>query len=351
MSAELARIVHPLSVIKSNPLRPGVRQPALSVVIVNYNCKTFTIDCLRSVFAQSYDFALEVIVVDNASHDGSVEDIPTAFPQVRFVSLAENVGFGRGCNCGATLATAPYILLLNPDSVVRPDTIRNLMRFAKDHPDAGIWGGRTYNGKGVLDPSSCWRFPTPWSTFCIVAGLARAFPKSPRFNAEGYGGWQRDSVREVDVVTGCLLLVERSLWDKLGGFDPVYFMYSEEVDLCRRARDLGARPLISPDVEVVHYSGVTEKVRADRLIKQFKGKRTYMLRHWPWLHERAGAFLLLTWSFGRFAFLSTAGALLKRPAIHEGAHTWGNVWRRRHEWLPGYRTQRTAPEPNAVTQQ
>lgn len=315
-------------------IHPKVATVRVSVIIVSYHCRQLVLDSLASLFATAPRSSFEVIVVDNASTDGTVDAVRAAFPAVQVIGLDTNIGFGRGCNVGAAVANGEFILLLNPDTLVRPDAIDKLVELADARPTAGIWGGRTVTMEGEVIPGSCWRFPTLWSTFCFVSGLSRVFVNSRVFNREIYGGEPLDGVRDVEVVSGCLLMIRKQLWDTLGGFDPVYFMYSEEVDLCLRAYRLGARPVVSADVQIVHFVGATQPIRADRLVRLLKGRRTYMQRHWSRLRSAAGAALLLGWPLSRYAGLRLA------QAMHRGSggesHTWREVWRRRNEWLPGY---------------
>jgi GT2 family glycosyltransferase len=317
-----------------------VENPTLSIVMIGYHCKDLILDCLASLDATAPRTPLEVIVVDNASTDGTVAALNAAHPTVRTVELEQNVGFGPGCNIGVAAARGRYVLLLNPDTIVRPGAIDKLVALAEQYPNAGIWGGKTVTVDGEPVPGSCWRFPTLWSTFCVSVGLSRLFEHSPIFNPEPYGGEPLQGVRSVDVVSGCLLMIRKDLWDKLGGFDPIYFMYSEEVDLCLRARAYGARPVVSSDVEIVHLVGKTQPVRADRMVRLLKGKRTFMLRHWSGLRERLGAALLLGWPLTRYAGLSLVRRLAPRERVVEAAQTWGEVWHRRREWLPGWTTPR-----------
>lgn len=313
-------------------------EPVVSIVLIGYHCRELILDCLRSLEATSPRTPLEVIVVDNASTDGTVAALNAAWPAVHTIALEKNVGFGPGCNIGAAAARGRFVLFLNPDTVVRPGSIDRLVDLAAQFPDAGIYGGKTVTPAGEAVAGSCWRFPTLWSTFCVSVGLSRLFDNSRLFNPEPYGGQPLHGVRAVDVVSGCLLMIRKDLWDRLAGFDPAYFMYSEEVDLCLRARRIGAQPVVSADVEIVHLVGKTQPVRADRLIRLLKGKRTFMLRHWGGLKERAGAALLLCWPLSRYAGLSVAQRFIRRPRVMEAARTWGEVWRRRSEWLPGWTT-------------
>ena len=317
-------------------IQPIVTTVSVSVVIVSYNCRQLVLDSLASLFATAPRASYEVIVVDNASADGTVEAVRATYPAVHVIGLENNIGFGRGCNVGAADAQGDFILLLNPDTLVRPHAIDKLVELANARPDAGIWGGRTVTMEGAVIPGSCWRFPTVWSTFCIVTGLSLVFSGSRLFNREIYGGETMVGVREVEVVSGCLLMIGKPLWDKLGGFDPAYFMYSEETDLCLRAYRMGVRPVVSADVQIVHLVGATQPVRADRLVRLLKGRRTYMRRHWSLLGSGVGAALLLGWPLSRFWALSVAALLSRRARWREAAHTWGNVWRRRAEWLPGW---------------
>lgn len=318
------------------PRPPATAQTALSIIIVSYNCRGLTIDCLKSVYETTRGLDHEVVVVDNASADGTIEAIGRLFPGVKAIELRENVGFGRGCNVGARHAKGRYLLFLNPDTLVRPGAIEKLVRLAEKCPDAGIWGGQTLSVGGEAVPGAYWRFPTLWSTFCIVTGLSRAFPRSDIFNREAYGRPRWESVREVEVVSGCLLMISREMWDALDGFDPVYFLYSEEVDLCLRARRLGARPLVSPDIRIVHYGGRTQDVRSDRLVRLLKGKRTFMLRHWSRARQWVGGVILLCWPWSRYWVFRLSGFLLYRPGAAKQAAVWGHVWRRRREWMAGY---------------
>jgi hypothetical protein len=141
---------------------------------------------------------------------------------------------------------AKRLLLLNPDTLILDDAIDRLFAFAENTPILGIWRGRTVFADGSLNPKSCWRQMTIWSVFCTLVGLS-FFRSSPVFYSEGYGGWPRNTVRRVDLVTGCFFLIDRDLWERLCGFDPTFFMYGEEADLCLRAATLGAKPTVTPD--------------------------------------------------------------------------------------------------------
>ncbi len=215
---------------------------------MSYNTRELTLDCLRSVYAQTHDVSFEVLVVDNASADGSAQAIAAEFPCIRLFLLHDNRGFAAANNLAGQHATGEWLLLLNPDTVILDRAIDKLLASAKEHsairPQYGIFGGRTLFPDGRLNPTSAWRRPTVWSLLSTASGLSASFRRTAFFNGEAMGGWPCDCVRAVDIVTGCFLLLRRALWERLGGFDLAFFMYGEDADLCLRARRLGVGCLI-----------------------------------------------------------------------------------------------------------
>jgi GT2 family glycosyltransferase len=304
----------------------------VSILIVSYNTRDFTLPCLKSVYQQTRGITFEVIVVDNNSDDGSADAIERQFPQVKLIRSEKNLGFAAANNLAAKRAVGEFVLLLNPDTIVLDGAICKLLDFAVRHPQAGIWGGRTVFGDGTLNPNSCWRRPTLWSTFCRGVGLSAIFRRNAIFNAEAYGGWQRNSVRQVDIVTGCFFLIQHDLWRQLGGFDSAFFMYAEEVDLCLRARKAGYRPLLTPHATIIHYGGKSEQVRGDRLVKQWRAKVQLFDKHWSPGAVRFAVTMLLLWVGTR----ALGWKLLGRrgnPSHENSRAAWAEAWRRRDEWL------------------
>lgn len=302
--------------------------PAISVIVVSYNTRDMTLDCLRSVQAQTRrDF--ELIVLDNASSDGSVAAIRAEFPNIRLLAETENHGFAKGNNIAASHARGDYLLLLNPDTVVLNGAIDRLLDFAESTPEAGIWGGRTLFGDRSLNPASCWRRMTLWSLTSQVLGLSSLFRGSAIFNPEGYGGWERDTEREVDIVSGCFLLIPRRFWEELGGFDLSFVMYGEEADLCLRAREKGARPRVTPEAQIIHYAGASETVRTDKMIRLLRAKILLIRRHFPPWQRQIGLTMFRLWPFGRYWGTRAFGR-------RENSKTWGAIWSRRSEWWHGW---------------
>ena len=311
--------------------------PRVSILVVSYNTRQMTVDCLRSVIAETTATSYELIVVDNASSDGSAEAIAALGGGITFIPLTENIGFARANNLAARQARGDLLLLLNPDTLILDRAIDRLTAFADETPSAGIWGGRTLFGDRRLDPTSVWARMSPWSMLCRSLGLDMAWKDSPVFNPEAYGGWERDTVRPVDIVCGCFLLIRRSLWDRLGGFDRAFFMYGEEADLCLRAAALGARPMFTPTATIVHYGGASERTQAGKVEKLFRAKITLMRRHWSVPAQMFGGLTLRLWPLTRLA----AARALGRSAQ---AAMWAEVWRNRPAWLAGY----DGPSPSTI---
>jgi N-acetylglucosaminyl-diphospho-decaprenol L-rhamnosyltransferase len=324
----------------------------VSILIVSYNTREMTLATIASVFEQARTANFEVIVVDNASSDGSAEAIGERFPEVKLVASAENLGFGGGNNLAGESARGRRILLLNPDTVVLNHAIDRICDFADGHPDLGVWGGRTVFADGSLNPASCWGKPTLWSLFCMASGL-RSLEDSPVFNPEGYGGWRRDSTREVDIVAGCFLLIDADLWRRLGGFDRAFFMYAEEADLCLRARRLGARPTITPEATIIHHGHASEPRQTDQRVKLFAGRITLTKRHdglvGGWLGTRLYIAAVMIRVFG----LGLLGRLTGAKRMRDSAAAWKDVWERRALWIDGWNEEgiawaRTASRPGAA---
>ncbi len=306
--------------------------PQLSIIIVSYNTRDITLACLESVYAQTRETSFEVIVLDNASSDGSADAIAGRFPQVRLIRHPINLGFAGGNNLAAKDAAGEFLLLLNPDTVVLNGAIDTLMAFARANPGAGIWGGRTVFADGTLNPTYCWKRQTAWSAFCCGTGLSSLFRGSRVLDPEAMGAWNRDQAPEVDIVSGCFLLITRALWDTLGGFDTAFFMYGEEADMCLRAREHGARPRITTAATIVHLGGASEKVRSDKLVRLLKAKTLLIRRHWSAPAAMFGVAMLTFWPLSRVLAWSLL-APLKGEAGRESAQVWSGVWRRRREWL------------------
>jgi GT2 family glycosyltransferase len=304
----------------------------VSVIIVNWNTREMTLDCLRTLYAQTRTTDFEVLLVDNGSHDGSAAAIAEEFPQVRLIAETTNHGFAVANNMAVHHARGRRLLLLNSDTVVLDGAVDRLVEFADSRPAAGIWGGRTLFGDLSLNFTSCWQRLTLWSVVCFAFGLTKLFPKSNFFNPEGLTGWKRDTIREVDIVTGCFLLIDTEMWRRLDGFDPVFFMYGEEADLCARARALGARPVITPAATIIHYGGGSAATRSDPMVRMLRAKIALARRGLGRISAEA-----VRWLYLLAVALRAAGY---RLAVRLGqvrcagkAGMWGETLARRGEWF------------------
>ncbi len=308
--------------------------PDLSILMVNWNTRDMTLACLRSVYAETRETSFELVLVDNGSADGSADAIAAEFPQVKLLRENENHGFAKANNIAAQVARGRYLLLLNTDTVVLNGAIDRVVAFARAHPAAKLWGGRTLWEDGTLNPTSVWQRITPWSALSFAVGLRGALSRFELFNPEGMGHWPRDTVREVDIVAGCFLLMERSFWNALGGFDARFFMYGEEADLCARARAAGARPLMTPDATIIHYGGKSAASHSSKIV-YVMGARIGLVQ------SQSGP---MGGAFGRLACIAHVGirafaygllGRMKPSRFGANAREWGQAWARRAEWRNG----------------
>lgn len=297
----------------------------LGIVIVTYNCIDWVDRCLDGLPAALDGLKAEVVVVDNASVDGSADQV-ARHAEVTLIRNAVNVGFARAVNQGAAQSSSAWILLLNPDMELRPGALRRLFDFAQSRPGHGIYGGRTLRPDGQVEPSSCWNLASVWSTFCFASGLSTAFARNRFFDPESIGHWPRDSVREVGMVTGCLLLTPRPVWDELGGLDEHYFVYGEDADFSARARKAGYRPIITPAAEVVHAIGVSSGDGGAKMPLLLAGKVSYLNRQFTGPTRTIAIWLLRLGVLVRAVGAKATGRGRK----------WGTAWSRRSEWWNGF---------------
>jgi GT2 family glycosyltransferase len=301
--------------------------PVLAIVVVSFNTRERTLACLLSALAEPAGVPTELILVDNDSADGTAEAVEAEIAAVRVVRSGSNLGFARAVNLGVSRTAADYVLLLNPDTVVLPGSLDALVGFAIAHPEYGVYGGRTLREDGTVDPSSCWGAPSLWSLTSFAVGLSTAFPHSAVFDPESLGHWPRDTVREVPIVTGCLLLVPRASFERLGGMDSRFFLYGEDAEFSIRAARGGLRPVIVPDATIVHAVGASTGSRGPKMNMVMAGKVTLLRTSWSPFRATLGVGLLLAGTFLR--------SRLEKVANRDD-RMWTHVWESRDRWLPGY---------------
>ncbi|MBN9669867.1 glycosyltransferase family 2 protein [Roseibium aggregatum] len=305
----------------------------LSVIIISYNTADLTLQALKTLYDTTLNTEFSVIVFDNNSNDGSADRIEAEFPQATLIRNSENIGFAAGNNEAIKHSNSEWLLLLNPDTECKEGAVDNLMAFASANPGAGIYGGRTVFADGSLNPTSCWRFMSLWSLFTQAIGLSRIFKNSDKINWEAYGGWKRDSVREIEIVTGCFFLTRRDLWESLQGFDTDFFMYAEEADYCYRAREQGLKGLFTPEATILHYGGASEPVRSDKMVRLLKAKVHFLRKHWPRHQAGAGEWLFRLHVLVRFFCFSVLSLFKRSPSTQASRKVWSDIWTRRREWL------------------
>lgn len=227
----------------------------VSTIIVSYNTQNLLRECVAELRSSSAGVTGEVIFVDNASVDNSVDLIRREFSDCRLIENALNVGFGRANNQALAFARGRYVLLLNTDAFVAPNTLSETLRFMDSNPSCGILGVRLEGRDGVLQPC-CRYFPTPWGTFLQRIGLSHFFNSVQMVDDMA---WAHDTVRSCDWVVGCYYLVRREVIEQIGLFDPRYFLYFEEVDHCFAAKKAGWDVVFYPHTTVVHLGGESAK--------------------------------------------------------------------------------------------
>jgi N-acetylglucosaminyl-diphospho-decaprenol L-rhamnosyltransferase len=299
----------------------------LGIVIVNYNVRDLLQDCLESVFDSRGDFTFEVCVVDNGSKDGSAHMVEEEFPQVQVIR-ANNEGYATGNNLGlrhfgfgrggqVEPSRPRHALLLNPDTVLPPLALADMLAFVEARPEAGIAGPRLVRQDGSLDRACRRSFPTPEVAFYRLSGLSRLFPGSPRFGRYNLTYLPPDMTAEVDAVVGAFMLIRGEVLAQIGLLDEQYFMYAEDLDLCYRAKQQGWQVWYNADVIVLHYKGQSSRQRSSFANLQFY--QTMRLFHDK--HFRDQTFFLVNWFIYAAIGLLGAWALLRdrlRPAGQRG---------------------------------
>lgn len=248
----------------------------VSVIVVGYNGRDLLPRCLESVFEDAGDLGVEVIVVDNASRDGTPEMVAELFPSVRLIANEENVGYGGGLNAGIAEARGRYLLVLNQDIAVKPGSLRALVDFAETHPSAGAVGPRLEYEDGRFQHSA-FRFPD-WKQafFGFFDGLVP-------LDSEQNGRYPTDQLYRAFVaehLLGACLLLRREAIEQVGAFDPTYFMYYEETDLCARLTRAGWRNYYVPAARVMHVSAASTSAASEKMSVEFhRGQAIFYRRH------------------------------------------------------------------------
>ncbi|MGW8181955.1 MAG: glycosyltransferase family 2 protein, partial [bacterium] len=250
----------------------------LSAVIVNWNTGALLKTCVASVVAEQERLenpGFEIILVDNASSDGSIRPVREAFSSVKIIENSENLGFARATNQGIRCSKGHYILLLNPDTEVRPQALDRLIHFLDTEPSAGAVGAMLLNPDGSLQISA---YPEP----TVFREAWRLFHLDSFWPVGSYrmSGWRKDVPRKVDVLMGACILVRKEALEQCGLLDESFFIYSEDQDLCRRLRSGDWGLFWEPRAKVVHHGGQsTRQVKGEMFLRLYREKVAYFRRH------------------------------------------------------------------------
>jgi GT2 family glycosyltransferase len=235
----------------------------LSIIIVNYNTKEFLKNCLKSVIDSTRNISYEIIVVDNASHDGSPEMVKKEFSNVRVIANKQNVGFSKANNQGVKISEkSRYVLFLNSDTIVQNKVLEEMIKFMDCHKDAGAATCKLIMPNGKIDDATHRGFPTPWNAFCHFSGLSRVAPKSKIFTGYTLGWMDLGKTHEIDALAGAFMLVRRPAGEEVKWWDEDYFFYGEDLDFCFMLKQKGWKIYYVPDFFIKHFKGVSGGIKS-----------------------------------------------------------------------------------------
>jgi GT2 family glycosyltransferase len=285
-------------------------KPVLSIVIVSWNVREDLRECLQSLLrdegSRLESGEIEIIVVDNASTDGTAEMVNLEFPRVKLLVNSQNLGYTKANNIGINHSRGKYILLLNPDTIVHQGALQALIDCAESHPEAGIIGAKLLNPDGSVQRSAR-SFPDIGAGLFRNTFLGRLFPNNPFVRRYLLADFGYDEVREVDWVSGAAMLVRRDLIERIGGLDERFWAYCEDVDLCWRAWQAGYKVLFCPNAVITHKVGRSSDQRlVPSLIQHHKSMWLFYLKNYRHRYP-----LILFPLIGLGILIRLAGALLK----------------------------------------
>ena len=286
----------------------------VSIIVVNWNGCDLVRQCLTTVYGETKGIRFEVIVVDNQSSDGSVDMLRSEFPQTKVIASEVNLGFAAGNNVGMAAASGRYLLLLNPDTLLKGNAIAQMVTFADAHPKAGVLGPRVLNQDGTLQ-LSCFMYPSLLNLALSAFWLNKLFARNRFFGREAMSWNTTTKERPVDVVSGCCMLVRREVYEQVGGMDESYFMYFEETDWCYRAGRIGWEITYAPVAEIVHLGGATtEAVKSDMMAQHAASLLLYFRKHKGLVAYRVACVLLALFFLLRMPYWLVSALFSSRRA-------------------------------------
>lgn len=252
----------------------------LSILIVNWNTKDLLRRCLESIRENPASCDTEIIVVDNASSDGSASMVSAEFGDVTLLANSKNTGYAEGNNKGLEITTGDYILLLNPDTEVRPGALDTMLEFLQSHSDAAAVACRLVHPDGRTQ-SSCRGFPEPWSILFEYMRLSRLFPKNRRFGTYRMTYFDYSEESEVDQPMASCMMIPAKTFESIGVFDVNFPIYFNDVDWCYRAKSQGKKIYFTPNAEVIHHvGGSTRQVKPAMIVESHKSLKKFYNKHY-----------------------------------------------------------------------
>lgn len=244
----------------------------ISIVYVSYNSKYYILQSLKTLIELKNDIESEMIIIDNASQDGTVTSLKNEYgDKITIIANKENLGFGRACNQGLKIAKGTYVLFINPDTVVQPSVVSNCIAFAQATDDLGVLGVQMLDGKNEFLPESKRGFPSPKAAFFKMSGLSKLFPKSDQINSYYQGKINRDVIAKVEVISGAFMFGEQAKLNAVNGFDEDYFMYGEDIDLSYRMTKAGFQNYYLGTEKIIHYKGKSSDKTDYTYVNHFYG--------------------------------------------------------------------------------
>jgi GT2 family glycosyltransferase len=236
----------------------------LAVIIVNYNTRQLLDDCLASIYRADHPKGgLQVVVVDNASVDDSMDMVAKKYPSVIAIKNSENLGFAKANNIGVDASDSRFVLFLNSDTVIKRYSLVKPLKYLKTHPKVGAITIKLYLKDGTIDFDNHRGYPTPWASITKFTGLAKMFPNSTIFNSYHLGFQKLDKIHQIPVAAGSYMMMPTKLFKNIGMWDETYFFYGEDIDLCYRINEAGFSIIYYPKVSTLHLRGASSGLRKE----------------------------------------------------------------------------------------
>ena len=305
----------------------------VSIIIVNWNTRDALRDCLNSIYEQGGQSSFEIIVIDNASIDGSAQMVKTEFSDVILIQNRDNKGYAGAANQGIAVSKGRYVLIVNSDIIIYDGAIDKVVKYADTRNDAAIVTCQVLQDSQTVQ-MTCFRFPSLINLFLSASGLAKAFRYNRFFGRESMLWWKRDSIRELDTASGMFLLVRRKAIEEVGMFDDSFFLYYEETDWCKRFVDAGWKIIFWPQAKVLHVHGgslSSSQKAAEMFVQQRKSMLLYFKKHHRLCTYWAARFILglsfgiklMIWNI--ILLLGYLTGINMNMAIKESRKCWGVV--------------------------